>query len=77
MIVNIHQAKTNFSRLVEEVEAGGEVIIGRSGRPVARLVAYAGDRTPRRPGRWAGRVTMADDFDATPAPLLDSFEGGR
>jgi prevent-host-death family protein len=72
--VNIHEAKTHLSRLVERVEAGEEVVIARAGRPVARLVPYATRRAPRRPGGWQGRVAMAADFDAPIPELLDAFE---
>jgi prevent-host-death family protein len=72
--VNIHEAKTHLSRLIERVEAGEEVEIARAGRPVARLVPVAARRTARRPGMWQGRVRLADDFDATPVELLDAFE---
>ena len=54
---------------------GEEIVIGRAGRPLARLVPYTPEREPRAPGRWAGRVRIADDFDATPEWLLDAFEG--
>ncbi len=77
MLVNMHQAKTHLSRLVEQAAAGEEVIIGKAGRPVARLVAYKAVRTPRVPGSMKGRIRMADDFDDTPAWLIDSFEGER
>ena len=51
---NMHQAKTNLSRLVERAEAGEEIIIARDGRPRARLTALApAERSPRKPGRWA------------------------
>lgn len=76
MMVNIHEAKTHLSRLVERAAAGEEIIIGKAGRPVARLVPYVASREPRSPGRWAGRVTVAPDFDETPAWLVDAFEGG-
>lgn len=76
MIVNIHEAKTHLSRLVERVAAGEEVIIGKAGRPVARLVPYVAAREARSPGRWAGRVGSSPDFDETPAWLVDAFEGG-
>ncbi|MGH2464081.1 MAG: type II toxin-antitoxin system Phd/YefM family antitoxin [Candidatus Limnocylindrales bacterium] len=72
--VNIHQAKTHLSRLVEEVEAGNEIVIARAGRPVARLVPYAARREPRVPGAWRNLVRLAPDFDATPVELLDAFE---
>ena len=75
MILNVHDAKTHLSRLLERVEAGEEIIIGRAGRPIARLVPYRTPREPRSPGRWAGRITIADDFDQTPRWLADAFEG--
>ncbi len=77
MLVNIHQAKTHLSRLVEQAAAGEEIIIGRAGRPVARLIAYAPERTPREPGALRGRIHIAEDFDVTPEWLVDAFEGGR
>lgn len=75
MLVNIHQAKTHLSRLVEQAAAGEEIIIGKAGRPMARLVAYAPERTPRVPGALRGRIQIADDFDVTPEWLVDAFEG--
>jgi prevent-host-death family protein len=72
--VNIHEAKTHLSRLVERVEAGDEVVIARAGRPVARLVPYQRRRTPREPGLWRGRVRIADDFDASDESLIAAFE---
>jgi prevent-host-death family protein len=74
--VNVHEAKTHLSRLLERVEAGEEIVIGRAGRPVARLVPYRTDRTPRQLGGWRGQVWIADDFDAPlPEELLRSFNG--
>ena len=61
--VNIHEAKTHLSRLVERVEAGEEITLARAGRPVARLVPYRARREPRRPGLWKGRVIIGPDFD--------------
>ncbi len=66
---NVHAAKTHLSKLLARVDAGEEIVIARSGRPVARLVPYAPKRRERRPGRWAGRITLGPDFDAT---LTDS-----
>ncbi len=71
--MNIHAAKTHFSRLVERAEAGEEIVIARDGRPVARLVSLRrGD--PRRPGIWKGRVAISPDFDA-PLPEIDEAFG--
>lgn len=75
MIVNIHEAKTQFSRLVERAEKGEEIVIGRAGKPVARLVAYEPTVTRRTPGAWRGKVTLAADFDSTSEELVESFEG--
>ncbi len=72
--VNIYEAKTQFSRLVERVEAGEEIVIARAGRPVARLVAYRARTLPRVPGLWKGRVRMAADFDALDDELIATFE---
>ena len=72
--VNIHDAKTHFSRLIERVEQGEEITIARGGRPVARLVPLRTRTQPRRPGAWRGRVRIADDFDEADAQLLDAFE---
>lgn len=75
-IVNISEAKAQLSRLVEEAQGGGRVIIGRAGRPVAVLTAYDGDPAPRTLGAWKDRVWIADDFDdPLPDALQRGFEG--
>lgn len=74
MAVNIHEAKTHFSKLIEKVLRGEEVVIAKGGRPVARLVPIQPAKQPRRPGSAKGRVTVAPDFDAPlPEELLRSF----
>ena len=72
--VNIHEAKTHLSRLIERVETGEEVVIARAGRPVARLVPFQARTSPRVPGQWRGLVRIAPDFDQTDDTLMDSFE---
>ena len=68
--VNIHQAKTQLSQLLQVVEQGEEVVIARAGVPIARLVSWQDqDRTVSAPGAMRGRIQMADDFDA----LLDAL----
>ena len=67
-IVNVHQAKTQLSKLLVAVEAGEEVVIARAGRPVARLVGLEPVAPRRRLGLLKGRFTVPDDFDA---PLPD------
>ena len=73
--LNIHAAKTHFSKLIEEVEDGEEVIIAKAGKPIARLVPI--EKTGRRKlGVLAGRLTVPDDFDAPlPEEVLAAFEG--
>jgi prevent-host-death family protein len=73
--VNIHQAKTQLSRLVELAAGGEEIIIARSGKPVARLVAYRAENKPRRPGYLRGKIRIKKNFDRPlPKELLVSFE---
>lgn len=75
--VNIHEAKTQLSRLVERVEAGEEIIISRAGKPVARIVPLSPARTPREPGLLKGKIRIGKDFDAPlPEDVLAAFEGG-
>jgi prevent-host-death family protein len=74
--MNVHEAKTNFSRLLAEVQAGKEVVITKAGRPVAKLVPFNGRGQRRVPGGWEGRMTMATDFDEVDAELVGDFEGG-
>ena len=73
--VNIHEAKTHLSRLLERVSEGEEVVISKSGRPVARLIP-AGERPERRePGTASGRVVLGEKFDAPlPEEVLEAFE---
>lgn len=75
MLVNVHEAKTHFSRLLARVEAGEEIILGRAGKPVARLVPYRPSRTPRQPGALRGQIRIADDFDDYDDELVRLFEG--
>lgn len=76
-IVNIHQAKTQLSRLIERVSAGEEIVIARGGKPVARLAPLVQRSLPREPGALRGRIRIASDFDAPlPDELLGLFEGG-
>lgn len=74
-LVNVHEAKTHLSRLLQRVEQGEEIIIGRAGRPAARLVPYHETRARRRGGQWRGRVSMAPDFDELPGDVAAAFRG--
>jgi antitoxin (DNA-binding transcriptional repressor) of toxin-antitoxin stability system len=61
--VNIHEAKTHLSRLIEDVANGNEVLIAKGGRAMARLVPLGRDDSPRRPGLMKGKLRLSDDFD--------------
>ena len=75
--INIHEAKTHLSRLVEEVAAGGEVVIAKNGVPRARLVPLERVRKLRF-GVLKGKIRYPDDFDAPlPAGVVALFEGRR
>lgn len=77
MEVNIHEAKTHLSRLLQRVASGEEVTISRAGTPVARLVAIQPKIKVRPLGMDRGRVWVADDFDAPlPDEILKEFYGG-
>lgn len=73
--VNIHEAKTHLSRLIEDVSAGEEVIIARNGKPVARLLPVVVRSRPRRPGKWRGKIHIGADFDAPLPPALSNAFG--
>lgn len=75
MVVNVHEAKTHFSRLLERVSRGEEIVIGKAGKPVAKLVPYTEASGPRSPGAWKGRVKIAPDFDDLPRDLAAAFRG--
>jgi prevent-host-death family protein len=73
--VNIHEAKTQLSRLLVRVEEGEDVVISRAGRPVARLVPVVARGARRVPGSAAGLIHIMPDFDdPLPEALLDAFE---
>lgn len=72
--VNIHEAKTHLSQLLEQVEGGEEIVIGRNGRPIARLVPFQQWGT-RQPGAWRGKVHMSEDFDELPESVRSAFNG--
>ena len=74
-IVNMHEAKTQLSKLVERAAGGEEIVIGKAGKPVARLVAFQAHGKTRRPGIWKGKVTIAPDFDDLPPELAHAFQG--
>ena len=73
--VNVHEAKTTFSKLLERVRRGEEVIVAKAGKPVARPVPFESARPERRPGSARGMIEISSHFDAPlPEDILDSFE---
>lgn len=75
LVVNIHEAKTHLSRLLERARLGEEVVIAKAGRPIARLIPIEQPQAPRKPGSAKGRFVMAPDFDdPLPEDLLAEFE---
>lgn len=73
--VNIHEAKTHLSRLLEKVAAGEEVVIAKAGRPVARLIAFGERPEHRQFGRDSGLFEVPEDFDdPLPDDVLAGFE---
>jgi prevent-host-death family protein len=75
MKINIHEAKTNFSKLIEKAEAGEEIIIARSGKPVAKLVGLGPEKVYRTPGSAKNSgLIVSDDFDdPLPEDILRDF----
>lgn len=74
--VSIHQAQTDLSKLVEKVLAGQEIIITKTGKPVAKLVPYNHVATHRKLGSMKGQIRLAADFDAPiPDRIIEEFEG--
>jgi prevent-host-death family protein len=75
-IVNIHKAKTHFSKLIDAVLSGEEIIIAKAGKPAAKLVPIAPQKPKRKPGALKGKIKISKDFDAPlPNEILDAFEG--
>jgi prevent-host-death family protein len=75
--INIHAAKSQFSKLVDRAAAGEEIVIARAGKPVARLVPLQNAQMPRRFGFLKGQIKIAEDFDAPlPKEILDLFYEG-
>ncbi|MGE3919770.1 MAG: type II toxin-antitoxin system Phd/YefM family antitoxin [Gammaproteobacteria bacterium] len=72
---NVYEAKTQFSKLIEMVSHGEEIIIGKAGQPVALIIPYQSNTTQRKPGYWKGKIHIAKDFDELPEDWLKAFEG--
>jgi prevent-host-death family protein len=78
-IVNIHEAKTHFSKLIERAHSGEEIVVAKAGKPYARLVPLEVAQKPqRKPGRLKGKLANISDsvwFDPLPDDELDAWEG--
>lgn len=73
--VNVHEAKTQLSRLLEDVEAGERIVIARAGEPVAVLCPYQVATRRRRLGLFVGQARIHEDFDKLPSDIAAVFEG--
>lgn len=75
-VVKMHEAKTQLSRLVEEVSGGKEVVIARGNKKIAKLVPYTATKPTRKPGYLKGKMKVSADFDAPlPEEIIDGFGG--
>ena len=75
-VVNIYEAKTQLSKLVDQAASGEDIIIGRNGKPIARITALTPTKQPIRFGILKGRIKVANDFDAPlPDEVVAAFEG--
>ena len=73
--VNVHEAKTHLSRLLERVAAGEEILISKAGKPMAKLTPLSKPQSDRVPGLDKGVIQIPDDFDAPlPDDVLELFE---
>jgi prevent-host-death family protein len=72
-ITNNSQAKAHLSALIEKVLAGEEVVIGKAGKPVARIVPFVPRKGPRVPGAMKGKIRIHADFDTLPDDIAEAF----
>ena len=75
MQVNMHEAKSQLSKLGEKVWRGESVVIAKAGKPYLDLVPHKENLEPRQPGRYRGQIEISDDFDATGDEIIAAFEG--
>jgi len=76
MTLNLYEAKTQLSALVDQAAAGAEIIIAKNGKPLAKLVPFR-DRPLRKPGSLKGKIWMSDDFDAPMPDIEAAFENSK
>lgn len=75
--VNIHQAKTNLSKLIEKTLNGEDVVIAKAGKPVVKLVAFKDNPKPRKPGALKGKIFVPDDFTEESKEINIMFYGDK
>lgn len=76
MKVNMHEAKSQLSKLGELAWKGERVVIAKAGKPYLDLIPHRERAGRRRPGRFEGEIRISDDFEITPDQVLEAFEGG-
>lgn len=74
-IMNIHQAKTNLSQLIEKALQGEDIIIAKAGKPIVKLVAYKEKLKPRKPGLLKGKISIPDNFTDEDPDINKLFYG--
>ena len=75
-IYNLYEAKTRLSNLIDRAAKGEEILIAKSGVPLAKLVPLPKSKAKRKPGGWEGKIRISDDFDAPlPGNIQSAFEG--
>ena len=75
-VSNIHEAKSQLSKLIESALAGEEIVIAKAGKPLVKLIPYQEDKQPRIPGGWEGKIIISNDFDdELPNDILRGFMG--
>ena len=77
MKINMHEAKSQLSKLGEKAWAGETVVIAKAGKPYLDLLPHKDRREPRKPGRFKGQIKISEDFDQTPEEIIAGFEGGQ
>ena len=75
MKVNMHEAKSQLSKLGEKVWAGETVVIAKAGKPYLDLLPHKVKREPRKPGRFKGQINVPDDFNSSSKEIIAAFEG--
>lgn len=76
-VINIHDAKTNLSKLIEKTQKGEDILIAKAGKPIAKLTAYKEPQKPRKLGLWKGKVWMAPDFNDEDEEINKLFYGEK